>query len=538
MPRAVNGTYTLPAGNPVVTATVISSTWANTTLADLATAMTASLDRSGNGAMLAGLKLFDGAVGTPGLTWGTETTSGLYRVSAGVFGYSIAGVIKLQINTNGIQVANGVLATPSLSFINDPDCGLYRQGANDIYMVAGGVLVTEFILNGAVPQQLGPDGTLLLPGMGFNSDPDTGLRRPQSNRVNITCGGVDKLIVDSTFIEPVVVFGVIDGTLGAPGLYFQSDTDCGLFRTASDLINIGSGGINLISFLGPLASAVPRTTFNRIFGAIDGTAANPAMSFENDLDTGVYRVGSNQVGIATGGALSVNFAGPTARFGDGFASGDRICLFNNVARSAANLEHFINYAPTQVDIYSYDGAVTTLGTVRFRQSQVFYADGAVGTPVISFVSDPDTGFYRTTADQIAIALGGVTAGQIAQGTFTATLTGYAANPTGTVTYTRIGKHVFLRCFAGISGVSNATTMTMTGLPAAIQPSVNADNRFPTLLIDNTLNLLAGAGVVSGGTITFQLGVVSGTKLAMNSAGFTVVGTKGIDAFWGFCYEAG
>ena len=40
MSRNGSGTYNLPAGNPVVPATVISTTWANTTLNDIATALT------------------------------------------------------------------------------------------------------------------------------------------------------------------------------------------------------------------------------------------------------------------------------------------------------------------------------------------------------------------------------------------------------------------------------------------------------------------------------------------------------------------
>lgn len=40
MPFETNGTYDLPAGNPVVTNTLISSTWANTTLNDIASALT------------------------------------------------------------------------------------------------------------------------------------------------------------------------------------------------------------------------------------------------------------------------------------------------------------------------------------------------------------------------------------------------------------------------------------------------------------------------------------------------------------------
>lgn len=47
MSRNGSGTYTLPAGNPVVTGTTISSTWANNTLTDLATALTGSIAADG-----------------------------------------------------------------------------------------------------------------------------------------------------------------------------------------------------------------------------------------------------------------------------------------------------------------------------------------------------------------------------------------------------------------------------------------------------------------------------------------------------------
>jgi hypothetical protein len=47
MSRNGSGTYSLPAGNPVVTGTTISSTWANTTLTDIANALTGSLATDG-----------------------------------------------------------------------------------------------------------------------------------------------------------------------------------------------------------------------------------------------------------------------------------------------------------------------------------------------------------------------------------------------------------------------------------------------------------------------------------------------------------
>jgi hypothetical protein len=106
MPRNSSGTYSLyTPGNPVVTSTVISSTWANNTLADLASAITDSLSRSGDGGMQAPLELDNGAVGAPALTWATETTSGWYRQAAGNFRFSISAADVLTLTAAATTIA-------------------------------------------------------------------------------------------------------------------------------------------------------------------------------------------------------------------------------------------------------------------------------------------------------------------------------------------------------------------------------------------------------------------------------------------------
>jgi hypothetical protein len=58
--------------------------------------------------------------------------------------------------------------------------------------------------------------------------------------------------------------------------------------------------------------------------------------------------------------------------------------------------------------------------------------------------------------------------QFQTGTFIGTLTGMTGVTTGTITYSINGKVVTL--FGSFSGTSNTTAMTMTGLPAALQPA--------------------------------------------------------------------
>ena len=57
MSRNGSGTYSLPAGNPVVTGTTITSTWANSTLSDIATALTGSLASDGQTTATGNLKI-------------------------------------------------------------------------------------------------------------------------------------------------------------------------------------------------------------------------------------------------------------------------------------------------------------------------------------------------------------------------------------------------------------------------------------------------------------------------------------------------
>jgi hypothetical protein len=57
MSRNGSGTYSLPAGNPVVTQTTISSSWANNTMNDLAAALTDSVAADGQTPMTGYLDL-------------------------------------------------------------------------------------------------------------------------------------------------------------------------------------------------------------------------------------------------------------------------------------------------------------------------------------------------------------------------------------------------------------------------------------------------------------------------------------------------
>ena len=105
MSRNGSGTYTLPAGNPVVTGTSIASTWANNTMTDLANALTDSVAADGQTTMTGNLKM--GSNKITGLADGTLVTDG---VSKGQMDTAIATAVagyQPDITATGILKGDG-----------------------------------------------------------------------------------------------------------------------------------------------------------------------------------------------------------------------------------------------------------------------------------------------------------------------------------------------------------------------------------------------------------------------------------------------
>ena len=102
MSRNGSGTYTLPVGNPVVTGTTISSTWANNTLTDIATALTGSLAADGQTTATGNLKM--GANRITGLADGIAATDG--ATVSQITGFVTVGTAILKgSGTGGISNA-------------------------------------------------------------------------------------------------------------------------------------------------------------------------------------------------------------------------------------------------------------------------------------------------------------------------------------------------------------------------------------------------------------------------------------------------
>jgi hypothetical protein len=157
MSRNGSGTYNLPAGNPVVTGTTISSTWANNTLADMANAITGSIAADGQtpitGALVGtnGTVSF-GGVGQTRIPVGTTAqraaspVNGMIRYNTdlnqyegysngswGIIGNG-AGAILFETTVTATQ-GQTLITSPTGYILGGRNLSVYVNGSRQIYNV-------------------------------------------------------------------------------------------------------------------------------------------------------------------------------------------------------------------------------------------------------------------------------------------------------------------------------------------------------------------------------------------------------------------
>ena len=130
MARNGSGTYTLPAGNPVVTGTTISSTWANNTLNDLGNAMTASLAYDGQTIPVANLPM--GSFIHTGVGNATVRTN-----------YASAG----QVQDSTLTYLTSVSGTDTITATAPVSMNAYAAGQTFRFIAAGANTTTSVTLN-------------------------------------------------------------------------------------------------------------------------------------------------------------------------------------------------------------------------------------------------------------------------------------------------------------------------------------------------------------------------------------------------------
>jgi len=225
--------------------------------------------------------------------------------------------------------------------------------------------------------------------------------------------------------------GIDTGSAAEPSLYFNGDTNTGIYSSANNVVNFSADNGNRMQ-----VEAGKIRVFQPLVVTTDGESdpGGGAGPFSNAF----VRMVTDDSG--TSGILMQNSnSGSSADF--------RFALFedgniNNVGYLAFSMPSTNNTATTLFGLARKDGAflfynkssgsdrtlalgtldqgsllLGTNNTARFKISlteiinelPTYFQDGVVGAPGIAFEADTDTGLYRPAANTLAITAGGVEA---------------------------------------------------------------------------------------------------------------------------------
>lgn len=188
MSRNGSGTYSLPAGNPVITGTTISSTWANTTLNDIANALTGSVASDGQTPMSGNLNMASNKI--------VNLTNGTLATDAATVG-QVTTALGNYIPTSAIGVT---VEAYDATILKSADIGVTVQGYDAATAKTNVTQAFTKGQSGAVTALT--DGATITPNFANsnNFSVTLGGNRTLANPTNITAGqsGIIVITQDST----------------------------------------------------------------------------------------------------------------------------------------------------------------------------------------------------------------------------------------------------------------------------------------------------------------------------------------------------
>jgi len=221
MSRNGSGTYSLPAGNPVVTGTTISSTWANTTLTDISNALTGSLASDGQTTASGNLNMGTNKITNAGDPTAQQDVSTKYytdtAIATGLLTVTPAYVSdKVNTATGYFQVPQGSVAQRPATPLN----GIVRYNSDsNIYE---GYINGDWVRFQTFSESLYTISYLVVAGGGGGA---------------YGGGGAGGLLTGTTTVIPGTSYPIVIGAGGTAGVAGNNSTGVGQ-------ITAGGGGGN------------------------------------------------------------------------------------------------------------------------------------------------------------------------------------------------------------------------------------------------------------------------------------------------------
>lgn len=157
-----------------------------------------------------------------------------------------------------------------------------------------------------------------------------------------------------------------------------------------------------------------------------------------------------------------------------------------------------------------------------------FANGLVGTPALTFTSDPDTGFYRVGANSLGIAVGGALVGTWASTGLAANVDGIlGGNSPAAATVTTLTASTGINGILGNTTPAAATVTTLTASAfvdesAATALTAAGTTRTDALALTKAINNVTTAGASTGVVLPASATVGVGGRVVIYNNGANAI----------------
>ncbi len=209
----------------------------------------------------------------------------------------------------GLMLGNGATANVALGVGNDRNTGIYSAGTDVLGFAAGGAGISW-------------DGSAFKP----NTTAVRDLGTPSQSFMNGYASGTLYALVDVKVGSSYASVCLVDGTNcpasgGSQNLTQVSNIGAFTATTTMNLfggLNIGGALVSTSSLAVTGSSTVTTLNFTSATGSrvavAQGSATNPAFTFDSDSNTGFYDNGGDTIGLTTNGSQAASITNVTAAF--------------------------------------------------------------------------------------------------------------------------------------------------------------------------------------------------------------------------------
>ena len=296
-------------------------------------------------------------------------------------------------------LGDGTTAAPTYSFLNDPTTGIYLDAVGSLGISTGGVLQAS--VTSSLFNIYLPIALYDLAAPVSPSLTEGYLYKKAGNPdIFWNVNGVETNLISGGSPDPVLLS---DGTAAAPSYSFGLDTNTGIYRVGADILGLASGGTLGLS----VASGSIIVDASRILDVPGGSTAAPGLIFDSTAALGIYSNPST-IGFSVAGVSLLEVTTGLASIG---VAGGLVEL-----RCATSLVESAASAPAAGEGRFYkkagDGGfywnTPEYGELDLTQPSfpILGTDESAATPTYSFAADTDTGLYRVAANTIGFSTDG------------------------------------------------------------------------------------------------------------------------------------